>query len=266
MRAAKMKQTLKNWFAALLLAVSMSAAVASGGGHYEKVDIDLRDQVSLQHGAQIFTNYCLSCHSASGMRFNRLKDIGLTEDEIKKNLMFTTDNVGDVMVAAMDPKDASKWLGAPPPDLTLIARSKGADYLYAYMRGFYKDPTRPTGWNNTVLAGASMPHPLWEQQGVQAVELDAKGQPVMIKDEHGNLTPKLYWESTGLHSRRLPNGKVIQKEYDTYVRDLVNYLVYMGEPAQLQRHRIGYMVLAFLFAVMLPLAYFLKKEFWKDVH
>ena len=153
MRAAKMKQTLKNWFAALLLAVPMSAAVASGGhANYEKVDIDLRDQVSLQHGAQIFTNYCLSCHSASGMRFNRLKDIGLTEDEIKKNLMFTTDNVGDVMVAAMDPKDASKWLGAPPPDLTLIARSKGADYLYAYMRGFYKDPTRPTGWNNTVLA------------------------------------------------------------------------------------------------------------------
>ena len=134
------------------------------------------------------------------------------------------------------------------------------------MRGFYKDPTRPTGWNNTVLAGASMPHPLWQQQGVQAVELDAKGQPVMIKDEHGNLTPKLYWESTGLQSRRLPNGKVIQKEYDTYVRDLVNYLVYMGEPAQLQRHRIGYIVLAFLFAVMLPLAYFLKKEFWKDVH
>ncbi|HHX2497768.1 TPA: cytochrome c1 [Neisseria subflava] len=262
-----MKQTLKNWFAALLLAVPMSAAVASGGhANYEKVDIDLRDQVSLQHGAQIFTNYCLSCHSASGMRFNRLKDIGLTEDEIKKNLMFTTDNVGDVMVAAMDPKDASKWLGAPPPDLTLIARSKGADYLYAYMRGFYKDPTRPTGWNNTVLAGASMPHPLWEQQGVQAVELDAKGQPVMIKDEHGNLTPKLYWESTGLHSRRLPNGKVIQKEYDAYVRDLVNYLVYMGEPAQLQRHRIGYMVLTFLFAIMLPLAYFLKKEFWKDVH
>ena len=148
----------------------------------------------------------------------------------------------------------------------MIARSRGADYLYAYMRGFYKDPTRPNGWNNTVFDKVGMPHPLWEQQGIRAVELDAKGQPVMVKDEHGNLTPKLYWESTGLHSRRLPNGKVIEKEYDDYTRDLVNFLVYMGEPAQLERKRIGYMVMIFLLAVMLPLAYFLKKEYWKDVH
>lgn len=262
-----MKHTLKNWVAALLLAAPMSMALASGGhANYEKVDIDLRDQVSLQHGAQIFANYCLSCHSASGMRFNRLRDIGLTEDEIKKNLMFTTDKVGDVMLSAMNPKDAAKWFGAEPPDLTLIARSRGADYLYAYMRGFYKDPTRPNGWNNTVFDKVGMPHPLWEQQGIRAVELDAKGQPVMVKDEHGNLTPKLYWEVTGLHSRRLPNGKVIEKEYDDYTRDLVNFLVYMGEPAQLERKRIGYMVMIFLLAVMLPLAYFLKKEYWKDVH
>ena len=262
-----MKHTLKNWVAALLLAAPMSMALASGGhANYEKVDIDLRDQVSLQHGAQIFANYCLSCHSASGMRFNRLRDIGLTEDEIKKNLMFTTDKVGDVMLSAMNPKDAAKWFGAEPPDLTLIARSRGADYLYAYMRGFYKDPTRPNGWNNTVFDKVGMPHPLWEQQGIRAVELDTKGQPVMVKDEHGNLTPKLYWESTGLHSRRLPNGKVIEKEYDDYTRDLVNFLVYMGEPAQLERKRIGYMVMIFLLAVMLPLAYFLKKEYWTDVH
>lgn len=262
-----MKQTLKNWFAALLLAAPMSVAIASSGHvAYEKVDIDLRDKVSLQRGAQIFTNYCLSCHSASGMRFNRLQDIGLTEDEIKKNLMFTTDKVGDVMHSSMNPKDAAKWFGAEPPDLTLIARSRGADYLYAYMRGFYKDPTRPSGWNNTVFDKVGMPHPLWEQQGVKAVELDAKGQPVWVENEHGVKEPKLYWESTGLQTRRLPNGKVIEKEYDAYTRDLVNYLVYMGEPAQLQRHRIGYLVMIFLLAVMLPLAYFLKKEFWKDVH
>ncbi|WP_373823807.1 cytochrome c1, partial [Neisseria dentiae] len=172
-----MKQTLKNWFAALLLAAPMSMAVAAGGGNYEPVEIDLRDQESLQRGAQIFTNYCLSCHSATAMRFNRLQDIGLTEDEIKNNLMFTTDKVGDVMHAAINPADAKKWFGAAPPDLSLIARSRGADYLYAYMRGFYKDPTRPTGWNNTVLPNAAMPHHLWQQQGVQAVELDAKGQP-----------------------------------------------------------------------------------------
>lgn len=261
-----MKQVLKNWFAVLLLAAPIGVAVAAGGGNYEKVEIDLRDQESLQRGAQIFTNYCLSCHSASAMRFNRLQDIGLTEDEIKNNLMFTTDKVGDVMKSAMDPKDSAKWFGAAPPDLSLIARSRGADYLYAYMRGFYKDPTRPTGWNNTVLPNAAMPHPLWQQQGVQAVELDAKGQPITFKDAHGNTVPKLYWEYVGLQTRKLPNGKVITKEYDDYVRDLVNFMVYMGEPAQLQRKRTGYIVMIFLLAVMLPLAYFLKKEYWKDIH
>lgn len=261
-----MKKIWKKWCATLSLALPMTAFAAGGNVAYEKVDIDLQDQVSLQRGAQIFTNYCLSCHSASAMRFNRLQDIGLTEDEIKNNLMFTTDKIGDVMQAAIKPEDAKKWFGALPPDLSLIARSRGADYLYAYMKGFYKDPTRPTGWNNTVLIGASMPHPLWEQQGVRAVELDKDGQPVMIKDEHGNLVPKLYWESTGLQSRRLPNGNVVSKEYDNYVRDLVNFMVYMGEPAQVQRKQIGYIVMIFLFAVLLPLAYFLKKEYWKDVH
>lgn len=261
-----MMKTLKNWVAACALAVPMSVAFASGGTHYEHVDIDLGDEVALQHGAQIFTNYCLSCHSASGMRFNRLQDIGLTEDQIKKNLMFTTDKPGDVMKAAMSPADAKKWFGAEPPDLTLIARSRGADYLYAYLRGFYKDPTRPTGWNNTVFDKVGMPHPLWEQQGVKAVELDSKGQPVWVENEHGVKEPKLYWESTGLHSRMLPDGKVIDKEYDKYVKDLVTYLVYMGEPAQVQRKQIGYAVMLFLLAIMLPLAYFLKKEFWKDVH
>lgn len=261
-----MKKTFKTWFTALLVAAPMSMAFASSGASYEKVNIDLGDQVSLQRGAQIFTNYCLSCHSASGMRYNRLQDIGLTEDEIKKNMMFTTDKVGDVMHAAMTPDDGKSWFGAVPPDLTLIARSRGADYLYAYLRGFYKDPTRPTGWNNTVFDKVGMPHPLWEQEGIRAVALDAKGMPVTVKDEHGNLVPKIDWESTGLLSRRLPNGKVISKEYDEYVRDLVNYMVYMGEPAQLQRKQVGYLVMIFLLAVLLPLAYFLKKEFWKDIH
>ena len=260
-----MKKQWKNWLAALMLALPLSAN-ASGGGHYEHVDIDLGDQVSLQRGAQIFANYCLSCHSASGMRYNRLQDLGLSEDEIRKNLMFTTDKTGDVMQSAMHPEDAKRWFGAEPPDLTLIARSRGADYLYAYLRGFYKDPSRPTGWNNLVFDKVGMPHPLWEQQGIRAVELDSKGQPVMVKDAHGNLVPKLYWESTGLHSRRLPNGEVSAKEFDRYAKDLVAYLVYMGEPAQLQRKQIGYGVLLFLFAIMLPLAYFLKKEYWKDVH
>ena len=128
------------------------------------------------------------------------------------------------------------------------------------MRGFYKDPTRPTGWNNTAFNKVGMPHPLWQQQGVQAVELDGKGQPVMVKDEHGQDVPKLYWESTGSMTRKTPDGKVITKEYDDYARDLVAFMVYMGEPAQVERKQIGYAVLIFLFAVMLPLAYFLKKD------
>jgi hypothetical protein len=260
-----MKNTLKKWIVAFALATPVIAG-ASGHANYEKVDIDLGDQVSLQRGAQIFTNYCLSCHSASNMRFNRLQDIGLTEEQIKQNLMFTTDKVGDVMHSAMSPADGKKWFGAAPPDLSLIARSRGADYLYAYMRGFYKDPTRPTGWNNTVFDKVGMPHPLWQQQGVRAVELDAKGQPVMVKDEHGNSVPKLNWESVGTMTRKTPDGKVITKEYDDYAKDLVAFMVYMGEPAQVERKQIGYIVMIFLLAVMLPLAYFLKKEYWKDVH
>lgn len=261
-----MKKALKNMIAALVLAAPMSLAVAAGGGHYEPVELNPRDQVSLQRGAQIFVNNCLSCHSAAAMRFNRLQDIGLTEEQIKQNLMFTTDKVGDVMQAHMNPNDAKKWFGATPPDLTLIARSRGADYIYAYLRGFYKDPTRPTGWNNVVFDKVGMPHPLWEQQGVQAVKLDDQGQPIWIEDEHGNKKPDLYWESTGTLSRMTKEGKVITADYDEYARDLTNFMAYMAEPAQVQRKQIGYIVLIFLIAVLLPLAYFLKKEFWKDVH
>lgn len=257
-----MKKSFKNRFAALLMAVPMAMAVAAGGGHYDKVELDHEDQVSLQRGAQIFVNNCLSCHSAAAMRYNRLKDIGLSEDEIKKNLMFTTENVGDVMKAHMNPADAKKWFGVVPPDLTLIARSRGNDYIYTYLRGFYKDPTRPNGWNNLALPNAAMPHALWEQQGIQAVKLDANGRPVINKDGK----PELYWETTGTHTRMTKDGKVITAEYDKYVADLVNFMSYMAEPAQVQRKQIGYIVLMFLLAVLLPLAYFLKKEYWKDVH
>ena len=259
-----MKTSLKKLLAALLVAAPLMANAS--GGHYEHVELDPRDQVSLQRGAQIFVNNCLSCHSAAAMRFNRLKDIGLTEDEIKKNLMFTTDKVGDVMQAHMAPADGKKWFGTTPPDLTLIARSRGSDYIYAYLRGFYKDPTRPNGWNNTVLPNAAMPHVLAAQQGVQAVKLDNKGNPVFKDDGHGNKVPDLIWESTGNRSRKTKDGKVVTTEYDNYAKDLTNFMAYMAEPAQVQRKQIGYIVLLFLLIVMLPLAYFLKKEYWKDVH
>ncbi|ULJ69769.1 cytochrome c1 [Wielerella bovis] len=256
-----MKKALKNTIAALVLAAPLMAN-AAGGGHYEHVKLDPRDQVSLQRGAQIFVNNCLSCHSAAAMRYNRLKDIGLTEEEIAKNLMFTTDKIGDVMQAHMSPADGKKWFGNTPPDLTLIARSRGADYIYAYLRGFYKDPKTPTGWNNTVLPNAAMPHVLWEQEGVKAAKLDKDGNIVLKADG----TPDWTWESTGKLSRQTKEGVVITKEYDDYAKDLTNFMAYMAEPAQVQRKQIGYIVLMFLLAIMLPLVYFLKKEYWKDVH
>ncbi|MBQ9601665.1 MAG: cytochrome c1 [Neisseriaceae bacterium] len=261
-----MKKVWKNTIAALLLAAPMSFAVASSSSAYEPVQLDLRDQVSLQRGAQIFVNNCLSCHSAASMRYNRLQDLGLTEEDIKKNLMFTTDKVGDVMQSHMSGADAKKWFGVVPPDLTLITRSRGADYIYAYLRGFYKDPTSPSGWNNTVLPNAAMPHVLWEQQGVQAVQLDGQGKPLMKDNGHGVLMPVLEWESTGKLTRKAKDGKVITTGYDNYARDLTNFMAYISEPAQVQRKQIGYVVLLFLLLIMLPLAYFLKKEYWKDVH
>lgn len=257
-----MKKALKNTIAALFLAAPLMAN-AAGGGHYPHVELNPRDQVSLQRGAQIFVNNCLSCHSASMMRYNRLQDIGLTEDQIKKNLMFTTDKIGDTMQAHMNPADAKKWFGNTPPDLTLIARSRGNDYIYAYLRGFYKDPKTPTGWNNSILANAAMPHVLWEQEGVKSVKLDENGKIVMQAD---GVTPEWVWESTGKLTSMTKDGKVITVEYDEAVRDLTNFMAYMAEPAQVQRKQIGYLVLLFLIAVMLPLAYFLKKEYWKDVH
>lgn len=257
-----MKKALKNTIAALLLAAPMMAN-AAGGVNFPAVELNPRDQVSLQRGAQIFMNNCLSCHSASMMRYNRLQDIGLTEQQIKNNLMFTTDKIGDTMQAHMNPADAKKWFGNTPPDLTLIARSRGTNYIYAYLRGFYKDPKTPTGWNNIALPNAAMPHVLWEQEGVKSVKLDENGKAIMQKD---GVTPEWVWESTGKLTRMTKDGKVVTAEFDEYARDLTNFMAYMSEPAQVQRKQIGYMVLLFLIAVMLPLAYFLKKEYWKDVH
>lgn len=259
-----MNKRLKAFLLTAVLAVA-PIGMAAANTAYPKAPVDLRDQASVQRGAQIFMNYCLSCHSANGIRYNRLTDLGLSEDQIKNNLIFTDAKIGEPMHAAMDAADAKAWFGVVPPDLTLMARSRGADYLYAYMRGFYQDPTRATGWNNTVFDKAGMPNVLWEQGGIQAVELDENGQPVWAKNEHGVNAPKLHWVSGGLHNTLKSDGTANTAEFDGYVRDLVNYMVWMGEPAQQNRKQIGYLVLMFLLAIMLPLAYFLKKEYWKDV-
>ncbi len=251
-----MKNRFRHLIAALALLVPV-AGFANTAPALEKAPIDIRDVESLQRGAHTFTNYCLSCHSASFMRFNRLQDLSLTEAQIKENLMFTTDKIGDTMNAAMSSKDAAQWFGAAPPDLTIIARSRGADYLYAYMRGFYRDETRPTGWNNTVFDKAGMPHILWEWQGEQRMQV--------VKDKNGHEEHKLVLTKPGTMTK-IVDGKADTADYDRRAADLVNYMVYMAEPVQTKRHQIGAMVILFLSLVLLPLAYFLKKEYWKDVH
>ncbi|RPE67505.1 ubiquinol-cytochrome c reductase cytochrome c1 subunit [Tibeticola sediminis] len=254
-----MKQFLKHWLLPVFLACSsIGVAQASEGGiPWDKAPINTTDLGSLQNGAKLFVNYCLNCHSAAFMRYNRLRDIGLTEQQIKDNLMFTTEKVGDTMKANIDPKMAKEWFGAVPPDLTVIARSRaghqgtGADYLYTYMRTFYVDESRPTGWNNLAFPNVGMPHVLWELQGMR--------KPVFQKvEQHGHEAEVFKgWE-------QLTPGTLTPAQYDREVADLVNYLQWMGEPAQNQRVRLGVWVLLFL-AVYTVITWRLNAAYWKDV-
>lgn len=223
----------------------------------DKAPVDTTNQASLQNGAKLFVNYCLSCHSAAFMRYNRLQDIGLTEKQIKDNLLFTTDKVGETMIAAISPKQAKDWFGGNPPDLTVIARSRasgegsGADYLYTFLRTFYKDETKPTGWNNLVFPSVGMPHALWQLQGERLArfeEQEVHGQKTQVFKGWEELTP----------------GAMTQVQYDQAIGDLVNYLQWMGEPAQNTRIRIGVGVLLFL-GIFIFIAWRLNAAFWKDV-
>lgn len=207
----------------------------------DKAPIDASNNESLQRGARTFVNYCLNCHSANYMRYNRLLEIGLTEKQIKDNLLFAGDKVGDQMKVAMNKTDAKKWFGAAPPDLSVEVRARGADWVYSYLRGFYRDDSRPTGWNNTVYDKVAMPHVLYELQGEQT-----------LNHETHKLT-------------LAKPGKLSVAEYDTLAADLTNFLAYMSEPAKQQRNHLGWFVLAFL-AVLFGFAYKLKKAYWKDIH
>lgn len=236
----------------LLLLAPVLAFASEGGVPLDKAPINLHDNQSLQRGAKIFVNYCLTCHSASYMRYNRLQDLGLTESEIKENLVLAGEKVGDPMTIAMSKTDAKTWFGATPPDLTVIARARGADWLYTYLRGFYRDESRSTGWNNTVFDKVGMPHVLYELQGDQVLHVEEH------TDAHG--------ATHEVHKLELAKpGKLTKPEYDTLVGDLVNYLQYMGEPAKNQRMQLGVLVLIFL-GIFFVVAYYLKKEYWKDIH
>jgi ubiquinol-cytochrome c reductase cytochrome c1 subunit len=218
----------------------------------DKVPVDSHDLISLQRGAKTFVNYCLHCHSASYMRYNRLQDLGLTEQQIKDNLLLATDKVGDTMTVAMTKKDAKEWFGAVPPDLSVIARSRSPDWLYTYLRSFYRDSSRPTGWNNLLFDKVGMPHVLYQLQGDQALKIIQTTN----SEGHKSMDARLVLDKP---------GTMTKNEYDVVVKDLVNYLVYMAEPAKTSREMLGMIVLIFL-AILFVLSYALKTEYWKDVH
>jgi len=236
------------------------SAASEPGVRLDTAPIDPTDVVSLQSGARTFANYCLNCHSASLMRWNRLMELGLTESQIKDNLMFNSDKVGELMTVSMSRKEAKQAFGAAPPDLSVIARARGADWLYSYLRAFYRDPARPTGWNNAVFENVGMPNPMWQLQGERVrVEQTAKGdEGADAKAGHGAAHKPVRYELA-------KPGSLTPVQYDETVRDLVNFLVYLGEPAATSRKQIGTLVLLFLLALW-PLVYLLKREYWKDVH
>lgn len=230
----------------VLWLLSVPAMAGAADIRLDRAPVDLKDRVSLQRGAKLFTLYCLSCHSASYMRYNRLKDIGMSEEQIKKELPEGA-KLGSTMQASMDKEAARQVYGVAPPDLSVISRSRGPDWIYTYLRSFYVDSSRPSGWNNLIFPNVGMPNMLAELQGEQKLVVENR--------EAGEI-------------RRLVLGKpgsMKPAEYDVAIADLTSYLVFMGEPVKLVRYNLGLIVLGFLF-ILFALIYALKKEIWKDIH
>ncbi len=243
-----------------ILALLPGLALANEGGFPLDKAPERASMASLQNGAKLFVNYCLNCHAAASMRYNRLRDLDLTEEQIKNSLLFTTDKVGALMTTSLAPADAKAWFGVIPPDLSVIVRARsseagsGSDYLYTYLRSFYKDETRPTGWNNMVVNNVAMPHVLYELQGVRTVKMVEEEDP----HEHGKMVHKF-----GGFQQVKP-GKLSAYEYDTAVADLVAYMGWMAEPAQGTRKRLGVWVVLFL-SMFALLAWRLNASYWKEV-
>ena len=241
--------TMKKFLLALVfvpLVTATAAVAAEGGVALDRAPDISGDKARLQNGARLFVNYCLNCHGASFVRYNRLTELGLSEQQVRDNLMFTAEKIGDPMRVAARAGEQKEWFGVAPPDLSLVARARasasgsGADWLYTYLRSFYRDAERPTGWNNTLFPNVAMPQVLWTLQGEQTLNKEAHKLELA---QQGALAPA---------------------EFDREVADLVGFLVWAGEPDAGFRKQLGYGVLAFLL-VLLGFAYALKKEFWKDV-
>jgi ubiquinol-cytochrome c reductase cytochrome c1 subunit len=272
---------IKGLFLGAVLAAVSGVCQAAAGMHYLDAKVDLGNKASLQKGARLFVNYCLSCHAMSYMRYNRLgADLGLSDRQITENLLFAADKVVERMNVAISDEDAERWFGITPPDLSVIARARGADYLYSYLVAFYQDdnPSRPFGVDNVVLRGAAMPHVLWPMQGHQRYVAEQVDGEVVSESVTGLATAGdelLVHRTVTLQGGDVVHatdrlqvttpGSMRPGEYRAAVRDLVGFLVYAGEPAQLERYAMGVWVLLFL-AVLFVLSRMMYKEYWKDVH
>lgn len=283
---------LRKILAALPLALGLSMGQAADAGfpldHFPTAK--LTDQAALQNGARLFVNYCLNCHGASSMRYNRLLDIGLSQDQIRRNLLFTADKIGDPMSTALAPADAKAWFGTLPPDLSVIARARsshagsGSDWLYTYLRTYYRDSTRGIGWNNAVFPNVGMPNVLWELQGHRGAVIeeiratkDADGHPVGFQktivtfDAEGQRTERTEaiegghpHEGSTITLGKAEGGKLSQAAFDSEVADLVAFITFMSDPSAQTRNRMGVWVLLFL-AFFTVLAWWMNREYWKDV-
>ena len=257
----------------IALAALASGALAAEGARLVNApgENKFEREASLQRGARDFANYCLNCHSAQYMRYSRLTDIGLTEQQVKDNLMFATDKIGNTMTVAMRPSDAAAWFGTAPPDLSVEARVRSRDWLYSYLLSFYRDDKAPTGWNNLVFPNVAMPHALWSLQGMQKLvettyddEEKAEAAAIAAKDlalvepaGGGKYVVKTLADDVP--------GTLAPGEYKAFVTDLVNYLDFIAEPAKSERINIGIVVLIFL-GVLFALVYALKRSYWNDLH
>lgn len=279
---------MKKIMVLILFAVLMPTSVWANGPSVElkSADVDLGNEASLQRGAKYFVNYCMGCHALSYNRYTRVAaDIGLTEDQVKDNLIFTTDEKGDptkvgaLMKNAMTKSYGSTAFGTNPPDLSVISRVHGADWLYTYLNSFYLDSSRPMGINNTVFKDVGMPHVLWELQGWQEAvyryDVVSHGHAIASFDneveakahakEHGTEGHHLEVAKVIDHLALVEPGKMSPAEYQQATRDIVNFLQYAGEPAQLSRYKVGFYVLLFLALLFVP-AYMMKRDYWKDIH
>ena len=259
---------MKKQFAALILALLPGLAFAAGSGYpLDKVDIDLTDKAAMQDGARTFANYCMGCHSAKFQRYERVaKDLGIPEELMLENLVFTGAKIGEHMKIGMQPEDAKAWFGAAPPDLTLVARVRGTDWLYTYLRTFYEDPARPLGANNKVFPNVGMPNVLVGLQGRQVIGCKQVQVVEHGKKQYDPLTGAPITHEACDQLTVVPNtGKLSEAEFDEKIHNLVTFLAYSANPVKLESQRIGTYVLLYL-AFFFVFAYLLKREYWKDVH